>query len=184
MTDGSESAVLKRAADARGRDPEEAIVLLKKLLQANPTAIRPKLLLAAIFADEYGDDVAGAERLYREVRATLPENIPALSGLALLQGRFGSTVSLDESVRLLSLAAEVSGHPDIISDLAYKLWDSGLLEEARQAFTRLQTGAYARGNRLLARDAEKALKLVRRGERGWAPALVGGGKLRKPTEVP
>jgi tetratricopeptide (TPR) repeat protein len=165
----SEDDVLRAAGELRWQQPDRAIEVLREFLVVNPKSVRARLRLASIYADEYGEDVAGAERLYREVLADDPDNVPALSGLALLQGYPEVSISTDERLRLLSKAADISGDPWAILNLANKAWDLGRREEALEAFTRLLSVAESRGEKHLATMAEEAIHAIRRGEASTAP---------------
>lgn len=165
MKDHDENLILRLATEARHSQPERALEMLKDFIRGRPLSMRPKLLLASIFADEYGEDVPGAERVYREILASSPENVPALCGLAFLHGRSGSAVSAEESIRLLSTAADISGDLEILSNLAYKLWDLGRLSEAHLSFEKLLAAGRLKGKSSAVRKAEDALGAIRRGER-------------------
>lgn len=183
MGDRDEDLVLQSAAESREGEPEHAIEVLTNFLRIRPSATRAKLLLASIFADEYGEDVPGAERLYREVLANSPENVPALCGLAMLHNRAGSKVSEEESIRLFTKAVDVSGDTSILSNLAYKLWDVGRLDEAQGAFERMLAAGRAIGKNHIARSAKEAIKDIKQGNRPafvhyWCPEVeyVGSDK--------
>lgn len=160
-----ENRIIESTTRSRWHEPERSIEMLRDFLRLHPLATRAKLTLASIFADEYGEDVPGAERLYREVLTRFPENVPALCGLAMLHGRSGSSVAEEESIRLLTRAAEVSQDIDILSNLAHKLWDVGRLSEAQRVFEQLLSAAKAKGKKHVVRTAEQALKAIRRGKR-------------------
>ncbi len=156
--------VLRAARDMRWQEPERAIETLNGFLAANPRSKSAMLLLASIYADDYGKGVAGAERLLREVLAENTDSVSALCGLALLHGRTGTTVTKSESVRLLQRAAELSNDPAILLNLANKLWDVGLSDEALTEFERLESLALERGLPHFCSAATDAVREIRAGK--------------------
>lgn len=166
----SEEDALHLAAEIRWQDPEEAVRVLQGYLRENPTAVRIKLALAHLHSmDAVVEDAAAAERLYREVLAADPDNVGALSGLAFMHGFPGGTVSIEESLQLLTRAAAVSGNLDDIWNLAYKAWENSRYEVAELGFARLLAVANAAGRAGIARLAQDVLVLVRARER---PRLI------------
>lgn len=145
-------------------EPDKTIRLLTEFLSTNPQSARVKLRLAAIHGSEYGEDIPGAEHLYREILREDSGNVYALASLALLQGSHGSQVTAEESLRLLSEAADLSGEPWAIHNLANAYWSNRLFEEALSAFEWLLSVARARRLEHSVRIAEKSIGSIQRGE--------------------
>ncbi|HLE76842.1 MAG TPA: hypothetical protein VJA65_00375 [bacterium] len=143
-------------------DPQRALSLLSEFLSNNPMSTRAKLRLAEIFSSGYGDGYSGAERLYRDILRVEPDHVLALSHMGLLHGAPGSTVSLEESLRLLGLAAEISGETWALENLGNKAWESLEYERAEIAFSRLEALAKSRDQLRLARTAAASASNVRK----------------------
>ncbi|MDZ7272204.1 MAG: hypothetical protein ONB17_11360 [candidate division KSB1 bacterium] len=114
MTD-LEDEVIAEARARRWLEPERAVRLLGMFVSRRNEAIRARFLLASLYADDYGEGVAGTERIYREVLASNPDNPSGLCGLALLHGR-SPGVSSDESLSLLARAATISKDPEMLQN--------------------------------------------------------------------
>jgi len=162
--DYPEDYVVQVAHETRGEDPDVAIGWLADYLEAHPTSVRARLLLGAFFADDYGDGVAGAEKVFREVLAFDPDNVVAMVRLALLQGHPHSSLTVDESLELLERAATSSKDPYILRNYAHKAWETGQLERAAAAFVQLRETATGPSAAFFNRVADEALEAIHRGE--------------------
>lgn len=162
--DLSEEELLRATAESRWNDPDGAMKLLVGFLSLHPKSVRVRLRLASIYSFEHGEGHVGAERIYRDVLNDDPNNVAALSGLAMLPGFPEVSVTTDERLLLLSKVADLTGETWALLNLASKAWDHGRKEEAVGAFLRLKTVADSRGEKHLARLAQDSIEAVRRGE--------------------
>jgi hypothetical protein len=160
-----ENDVLRATADWPD-NPEESIRLLESFLESHPQSVSIKLRLAVIYSGAYGDGVEGAGRLYREILSSEPNNVFALSGLGLLQGSPGSTLSGDESLGLLRRAAGISDETWVLENLANKAWDVGRFSEALVGFQKLLLRARTMKQPHLATRAKSSIKALRQGKLG------------------
>lgn len=163
MGASDEEVVLHTARSLRWQEPQRAIEILRGFLASNPDARRPMLLLASIYADDYGKGVTGAEELLRRILTTNSKSVSALTGLALLHGRVGAKVDRDESLQLLQRAADLSTDPESRLNLAYKAWDLGRIDQALAAFERLLAIASDQGAAHLAELAKNSINRIRAG---------------------
>lgn len=160
----NENAVIEKAQELRWSDRVgDAISLLREFVMGEPRGLKAKLLLASLYADGYAGGVLEAERLFRDVIEEDPTNVAALSGLALLEGK-GSSVSVDESLKLLETVVEFSHEPDALLNLGFKAWSAGRAEEAMIAFSRLLSGPEAQPASFAYKIAKKAVKSIREGK--------------------
>ena len=165
------------AHETRREYPDVAIGWLADYLEAHPTSVRARLLLGAFFADDYGDGVAGAEKVFREVLAFDPDNVVAMVRLALLQGHPHSSLTVDESLELLERAATVSRDPYVLRNYAHKAWETGRLDRATAALTHLKQTVTGPSAAFFNRVADEALEGIRRGEKPstsayWYPDIT------------
>jgi len=156
--------VLQEARLTREDDPERAAELLLKFLEANPGSSIAKLLLASILADGYAEGPPGAEKLYREVLNARPDSVAALCGLAMLHGHPGSRITSEESLSLLSRAAEISKDPEIELNYASKAWDLGLTDLALRIVLRIQANPRLRTQPILRKRVADIVRRIRSGE--------------------
>jgi hypothetical protein len=159
MTDVEDKVIIE-ARSQRWSEPERAVRLLEEFVLEWKQAVRSRLLLASLYADDYGEGVAGAERMYREVLASNPDNLAGLCGLALLHGR-SRGVSSDESLSLLAKAASISKDPEMLLNFANKAWDLRRFDVAAEGFDKLRQVAKEHGKDHLANVAMESLKEVR-----------------------
>lgn len=154
-------ALRQRAAICRAEGrPDEAAALLAEAVRAQPTSSRDQRTAAADLRREIaslrvaGDDLAGAEKLYREALALL-ETAPRgsdeaiinlrtqLAGLCYRQSRLDEAAELYRSVLMLEVSALGETHPDplgtmsILGGLELK---RGKLPEAEALFRRQLAG--------------------------------------------
>jgi hypothetical protein len=160
MMNDIESEIMSEAQSYRWSDPDQSIQILERFVSESKHARRAKLLLASLYADDYGEGVLGAEKIYREVLSLDPDNIAGLCGLALLHGR-GSSVGPDESLDLLARAATISNDPEFLLNFANKAWDLKKFELAAREFERLHRIARESGRDHLARIAAESLREVK-----------------------
>lgn len=163
--DLSEEEVLRATEESKMDDPDGAIELLRGFLSLHPKSVRVRLRLAFVYSCDYGEGHAGAERIYRDVLNDDPNNVAALSGLAMLPGYPEVSVTTDERLLMLTKVADLTGETWALSNLAFKAWDDGRKEEAVGAFLRLKAVANSRGEKRLARLAQDSLKAISKGER-------------------
>lgn len=147
-----------------GGDVEEAVSFLEDFLEAHPVSLRARLHLAALYADDYGLGVAGAERLYREILQDDPDCVPAMWSLGLLHGHPHSSVTQAEALDLLERAAARTGDPDLLRNLANKAWETGEIERALSAFENLKSMAPESREAYFLAIAEAAIASISRGE--------------------
>jgi len=132
----SPEAMRQRASESRvqGR-PEEASALLAEAIRAQPTSTRDQRASAANLRRELaslrvaGDDLAGAERLYREALALL-EIAPRgadeaiinlrtqLAGLCYRQSRLDEAAEFYHAVLALEVAVLGETHPDPLGTMS------------------------------------------------------------------
>lgn len=157
--------------------PESAAAQLEWFLETHPASVRARLHLGALYADDYGDGVAGAEKVFREVLAFDPDNVVAIVRLALLQGHPHSSLTVDESLELLERAATVSRDPYVLRNYAHKAWETGQLDRATAALTQLKQTVTGPSAAFFTRVADEALEAIRRGEKPstsayWYPDIT------------
>lgn len=163
-----ENEAIRTAKQLRFDKPEDAIVILTDFLRTHPESVRSMLLLASIYADDYGEGPLGAERLYRSVLELDPDNVIALCGLAKISGQPGSAVRREEGLSVLRRAFDLTGDPILLWNLANKAWDEGRFDDALSAFDQLRAVAGSANKDHLVRLAEESLELIRHGKRPQA----------------
>jgi hypothetical protein len=146
-------------------DASSVVYALEGFLEAHPASIRAMLKLGSLCALGYGDGVAGAERIFKDILALEPRNTTAMVWLALLQGHPHSSLSADESLDLLRHAVVLSEDPFILRDYANKAWETGRLEQAVAAFTQLKEAPVGPNRDFFSKVAEASMEAIQRGER-------------------
>jgi tetratricopeptide (TPR) repeat protein len=163
--DWPEDAIVAEALALRQDYPDEAVTLLEDFLATHPVSLRVRLHLAALYADDYGLGIAGAERLYREILQDYPDCVPAMWSLGLLHGHPHSSVTSAESLELLGRAASLTEDPDLVRNLANKAWEAGEVNQAVAAFQRLKSIAPESRRSYFDAIADDAITKIRRGDR-------------------
>ncbi len=163
--DLSEERVIEITEGNRYEYPDSAVYCLEEYIAANPVALRARLCLASLYADEHGLGAAGAERLLREILQDYPGTLSAMTGLALLQGHPHSNVTADESVELLHRVALRSKDPNDARNYANKAWDVARFEEAVTAFEWLMSLATGARAAYFRKIAVRSIDAIRSGRR-------------------
>ncbi len=174
-----EARIIEEAESLRQDYPEEAVGILEDFVEGNPVSLRGRLHLAALYANDYGLGIAGAERLYREILQDYPDCAPAMWSLGLLQGHPHSGITKEESLELLEKAASMTGDPDVVRNLATKAWEVGETDQALKAFGWLKVVAPESRKPYFTTIADDAVARILAGERlsrpvyTWPEAGVG-----------
>jgi hypothetical protein len=173
----SEDEVMEATGYTYRDDPEAIAFWLEDYLETHPASVRIRLQLGSIYADGWGQGVAGAERVFKDALALDPGNLTAMVRLALLQGHPHSSLSVEESLGLLDRAVTLSGDPHILRNYANKAWEGGQIDRAVAAFERLKAIATGSSAPFFARVAEQSLDAIRRGEHPndfvyWYPDII------------
>lgn len=159
-----EQAAIKEAEALRQDYPDDAVSLLEDFVEGHPTSLPARLHLAALYGDDYGLGIAGAERVLREILKDYPDCVPAMWYLALLHGHPHSSVTGGESLRWLEQAASIVEDADLIRNLANKAWEIGERGTALSAFHRLKALAPEARHAYFTVVADQALERIARGE--------------------
>jgi lipopolysaccharide biosynthesis regulator YciM len=157
-------------------DVDAVIYVLERFLQVHPVSVRARLKLASLYASEYGDGVAGAERVLKDALAIKPDTVTAMVWLGLLQGHPHSSLTVEESLTLLERAVALSGDPHILRNYANKAWEAGQIERAVEAFERLKALTQDPNAEFFRRVADQSLNAIRQGEKPadfvyWYPEI-------------
>lgn len=163
MSAMDEDWVLKQFEQVWQTRPDEGIRILRDYLRSRPKSVRVRFRLAGLYEAKYGEGVAGAARIYREILAEDAENVACLTALALLQESPGFHLPTDERIDLLAKAARLSGDPVAIRNLAFAAWEFGRPERALEAFEHLKSVATTSGKAHLLRTADTCIAEIRSG---------------------
>lgn len=167
-----ENLVIEEAEAMRTGYPDDAVSSLEDFVEGHPVSLRARLHLAALYADDYGLGIAGAERLYREILQDYPVCVPAMWNLGLLHGHPHSSVTKEESLELLEKAASLTGDPDVVRNLATKAWEVGEIDRALKTFDRLKLVAPESRRPYFIAVADEAIARIRDGERPSNPVYT------------
>ena len=141
------------------RRPDDAVRVLRGLIDRKDTALEGKLQLAALIYNR--GEQAEAHKLADEVLVVLPKEPRALvlkAGFLLDEGK------LDEAIRAATVAHQNSkaAKPSILLGLAYS--KAGRVEDARKAFT----DALARDSKAITAQLELSRICLMTGDAVWA----------------
>ena len=153
----NESSIRARIFDQIARDPAGAFSLAKQNLEQHPESVEALLILADLKFMGVGDSRESARPLFEKVLRVDPDNVSALTGMALMPG-----LAVEESIVLLKRVTTIRGNALTYMNLGYKQWESGRYSEALGTFERVLDIARGERNQELVSSVRSAIGRIRK----------------------